>query len=117
MMPTSYNRSRGRWSTRGATVPSSLGLNSGSHADVPAHNFTKNYGMANGLPISDPASGYDASDPWTGRDPRFYKDIAVDVDEKFASSGPHQYVQFYTDGVNRSQINPPSVRDYYAKHH
>ncbi|HEY9559468.1 MAG TPA: RagB/SusD family nutrient uptake outer membrane protein [Anseongella sp.] len=115
MMPTIYNRSRVRWSTLGATVPSSLGLNSGSNADVPAHNFTKNYGMANGLPISDPASGYDASDPWTGRDPRFYKDIAVDGDEIFASSGPDQYAQLYTGGRHRSQINPPSVTGYYAK--
>lgn len=44
----------------------------------PAHNYVKNFGMANGLPIDDPESGYDESDPWSNRDPRFYKFIVYD---------------------------------------
>ncbi|MEL7588561.1 MAG: RagB/SusD family nutrient uptake outer membrane protein [Prolixibacteraceae bacterium] len=115
MMPVIYDRSRVRWSALGATVPSSFGLNSGSDADVPAHNYTKNYGMANGLPIDDPASGYNPNDPWTGREPRFYKDIAVDGDRIHNASGADQYAQLYIGGRHRSQINPPSVTGYYAK--
>ncbi|MEJ5265249.1 MAG: RagB/SusD family nutrient uptake outer membrane protein [Bacteroidales bacterium] len=44
----------------------------------PAHNYVKNFGMANGLPIDDPESGYDETDPWSNRDPRFYKFIVYD---------------------------------------
>jgi len=115
MMPTIYDRTRVRNSTIGAISPSSFGLNSGSNADVPAHNFTKNYGMANGLPISDPASGYKASDPWAGREPRFYKDIAVDNEKWWATAGLDQISQLYIGGRHRSQINPPSVTGYYQK--
>ena len=115
MEPTLYDRSRERWSTLGATVPSSMGLNSGSNADVPTNNFIKNYAMANGLPISDPNSGYDPKDPWTGREPRFYKDIAVDGDEIMDCNCDDQYAQLYNGGRHRSQINPPSVTGYYAK--
>lgn len=115
MMPTIYDRSRVRWSAVGATVPSSFGLNSGSDADVPAHNYVQNYGMANGLPIDDPASGYNPNDPWTGREPRFYKDIVVDGDRIHKSLADNMYAQLYNGGLHRSQINPPSVTGYYSK--
>ncbi len=115
MGPTIYDRGRVRWSTVGATVPSSLGLNSGSNADVPTNNFVKNYAMANGLPIDDPASGYDPNDPWTGREPRFYKDIVVDGDRIFNCSCPDATAELFNGGRHRSQIQPPSVTGYYAK--
>ena len=63
MMPTIYDRTRVRNSTLGAISPSSFGLNSGTNADVPAHSFTKNFGMANGLAIDDPDSKYNPLDP------------------------------------------------------
>jgi len=115
MMPTVYDRTRVRNSTLGAISPSSFGLNSGNNADVPAHNFTKNYAMANGLPIDDPASGYNPADPWTGREPRFYKDIAIDGEKWWSTAGADQFAQLYTGGRHRSQINPPSVTGYYQK--
>lgn len=115
MMPIVYNQSRVRWSALGATVPSSFALNSGSDADVPAHNFVKNYAMANGLPIDDPESGFDPNDPWTNREPRFYKDIVVDGDRIHQSKEDDLYAELYNGGKHRSQINPPSVTGYYAK--
>ncbi|HRT48471.1 MAG TPA: RagB/SusD family nutrient uptake outer membrane protein [Bacteroidales bacterium] len=115
MSPTIYDRSRVRWSTIGATVPSSFGLNSGSNADVPTHNITKNFAMANGLPITDPASGYNELDPWTNREPRFYKFIAIDGEKWWSASGPDMYAQLYNGGRHRSGINPPSVTGYYQK--
>lgn len=115
MMPIIYDRGRVRWSALGGTVPSSFGLNSGSDADVPAHNYVKNYAMANGLPIDDPESGYNPNDPWTGREPRFYKDIVVDGDRIHNSLPDDMYAQLYNGGRHRSQINPPSVTGYYAK--
>lgn len=115
MTPTIYDRGRVRWSALGATVPSSFGLNSGSDADVPTHNYVKNYAMANGLPIDDPASGFNPNDPWTGREPRFYADIAFDGQRIHNSLGEDTYAQLYNGGRHRSVINPPSVTGYYAK--
>ena len=115
MTPTIYDRGRVRWSALGATVPSSFGLNSGSDADVPTHNYVKNYAMANGLPIDDPASGFNPNDPWTGREPRFYADIAFDGQRIHNSLGDDTYAQLFTGGRHRAVINPPSVTGYYAK--
>ncbi len=41
----------------------------------PTQNHVDLYEMANGLPISDPQSGYDPEQPYTNRDPRFYANI------------------------------------------
>ncbi|GAF04885.1 RagB/SusD family nutrient uptake outer membrane protein [Saccharicrinis fermentans] len=37
----------------------------------PTANYVHNYGMANGLPLDDPESGYDPNYPFKDRDPRF----------------------------------------------
>ncbi len=39
--------------------------------NCPMQNFVDDFEMSNGLPITDPASGYDPQDPYTDRDPRF----------------------------------------------
>lgn len=44
----------------------------------PSANYVNYYGMANGLPLNDPESGFDPVHPWKGRDPRFYHDIIYD---------------------------------------
>ena len=45
---------------------------------APAANYVNYYGMANGLPLDDPESGFDPEHPWKDRDPRFYNDIIYD---------------------------------------
>ena len=115
MMPTVYKYDRVRWSTTGAMVPSSIGLNSGNSADVPTHNYVKNYAMANGLPISDPESGYDPNDPWTNREPRFYKDILFDGCQIWDKAGDDKYAQLYNGGRHRNGIKPASATGYYYK--
>lgn len=45
---------------------------------APAANYVNYYGMANGLPLDDPNSGFDPTHPWKDRDPRFYHDIIFD---------------------------------------
>lgn len=51
-------------------------------ATVAAYNPTQNhvdeYRMDNGLPIDDPASGYDKKNPYEGRDWRFYANVLYD---------------------------------------
>lgn len=44
----------------------------------PTQELVDDYCMANGLPISDPASGYDIDNPYKGREKRFYQSILYD---------------------------------------
>ncbi|MCX2574163.1 RagB/SusD family nutrient uptake outer membrane protein [Pedobacter sandarakinus] len=41
----------------------------------PTQNHVDMYEMANGKPITDPTSGYNAANPYAGREPRFYANI------------------------------------------
>ncbi|MDD4009089.1 MAG: RagB/SusD family nutrient uptake outer membrane protein [Fermentimonas sp.] len=45
---------------------------------APAANYVNYFGMANGLPLDDPESGFDPTHPWKGRDPRFYNNFIYD---------------------------------------
>ncbi len=115
MNSTVFDRGRVRWSTVGATCPVEMGGNSSS-VEVPTQNYIKNYGMANGLPIDDPLSGFNPNDPWKNRDPRFYKDIIVDGDQLVASSsaGADRYAQLYNGGRHKGG-SKGSVTGYYYK--
>ncbi|RAJ93039.1 putative outer membrane starch-binding protein [Larkinella arboricola] len=44
----------------------------------PTQELVDEYAMANGLPISDPASGYDPQNPYLNREKRFYQSIVYD---------------------------------------
>ncbi len=44
----------------------------------PTQSLVDDYLMDNGLPIADPASGYDPQNPYTHREPRFYQSIIYD---------------------------------------
>ena len=44
----------------------------------PTANYVNLFGMKNGLPLTDPASGFDETHPWKGRDPRFYANFMYD---------------------------------------
>lgn len=44
----------------------------------PTQELVDDYCMANGLPITDPASGYNKNDPYKNREKRFYQSILYD---------------------------------------
>ncbi len=46
----------------------------------PTQEYVDMFGMANGLPVSDPASGYNPSNPYINRDPRLYETVLVNGD-------------------------------------
>lgn len=46
----------------------------------PTHTYVEMFPMANGLPITDGASGYDAADPYKNRDPRLYETVLTNGD-------------------------------------
>lgn len=51
-----------------------IGSNGWSGA-APTQNMVDDYETMDGVPISDPNSGYDPAEPYKDRDPRFYSDI------------------------------------------
>lgn len=72
----------------------------------PTANYVNFYGMANGLPLDDPESGFDKQHPWKDRDPRFYHDIRFDGCKLelggAKEADPVRYAPLYTDGALRS---------------
>ena len=75
----------------------------------PTANAVEMYGMANGLPLDHPESGYDPKHPFKDRDPRFYHDIVFDG-FKYLNGDPAtwahlQYCELYTGGNMRDVAN------------
>ncbi len=83
---------------------------------MPTANYVNYYGMSNGLPLNDPASGFDPTHPFKDRDPRFYHDIIFDG-FKFLNTTPgaadagYQYMQMYTGGNMRPSGDPARSAD------
>lgn len=74
--PPTFAAWESRWSLVNMFIPPPLGGEAGISS--PAANYVDYFGMANGLAIDAAGSGYDVTDPWTNRDPRFYKCITYD---------------------------------------
>lgn len=76
----------------------------------PTGNLVEMYGMANGLPIDDPDSGFDPKHPFKNRDPRFYHDIVFDgfkyMNGKVTEERkPYTYCELFTKGNMRPLAN------------
>lgn len=80
----------------------------GGNIFLPTANYVNYYGMANGLPLTDPDSKFDKSHPWKDRDPRFYHDIRFDgcklEQGGVAAADAVRYAPLYTGGVMRDAI-------------
>lgn len=65
----------------------------------PTANYVNYYGMANGMPLDDPDSGFDPEHPWKDRDPRFYNDIVYDGVQvvKGTITNPEHEIYRYAD--------------------
>ncbi len=117
MNQTVYEVSYVRYTTTRAASPVPFGAGN-NRTEVPTHNYVKNYGMAGGLPIEDPASGYNPADPWSNRDPRFYNDIVYDgalmVQSNATAAQPHKNAKLYTGGLHKAGTNG-SVTGYFYK--
>lgn len=109
-----------RWSfatTWGSNVEA---LFNGASTQVPTANYVNYaYGMANGLPLDDPDSGFDPTHPFKNRDPRFYHDIVFDG-EKYINGTVHQpfedqeYASLATNGVMRD-VERGSQTGYFCQ--
>lgn len=86
---------------------------------MPTANYVNYYGMANGLPLNDPNSGFDPTHPFKNRDPRFYHDIVFDGFKYVNSTMPSnleylRYCTLYTGGAMRS-VNDGSRTGYFTQ--
>lgn len=91
-----------------------------NHIHQPTANYVKNYGMANGLPLDDPESGFDPTHPWKDRDPRFYHDIVFDGVQYInakpdAADAAMKYAGLATDGSMRAVANASRTGYFYQK--
>lgn len=90
------------WNHSGDLWPSHGGFD---HYVSPTQNYVEYYGMANGLPITDKRSDFQKSNPFAGRDPRFYRDLFIDGDtiaySQSAVEKEDNIVQLYLGGKHR----------------
>ena len=82
---------------------------------MPTANYVNYaYGMANGLPLTDPESGFDPTHPFKGRDPRFYHDIMFDG-FKFINNDPSKddaiYQYLPLQSANGTDPDSEKMRD------
>lgn len=106
---TDYNGSN--WNTTKTFGPKVNGLV--EHDNIihqPTANYVNFYGMANGLPLNDPQSGFDPNYPFKNRDPRFYHDIVFDGFKYVNSTMPAEmeflrYCGLHTGGTMRSDAS------------
>lgn len=101
--PPTYAAWQSRWSLVNMYIPPPLGGEAGISS--PAANYVNNFGMANGLPLDAVGSGYDINDPWSNRDPRFYKTITYDGVRIIQGSGnpDYRYANLYNGGNLRRE--------------
>ncbi|NLR79478.1 RagB/SusD family nutrient uptake outer membrane protein [Chitinophaga eiseniae] len=78
---------------------------------APTQNIVDDYEMKNGLPITDPASGYDAARPYINRDPRFYKDITYN-----GATFKNRKIETFTGGKDEQSTATDHTRTgYYCR--
>ena len=98
--------------TKNAPVGYTATNASGSGYTSPTQELVDAFDMSNGRAITDPASGYNAADPYTGRDPRFYNTI-IHNNAKWLNRA----VQTYDGGLDKpgSTVNVQTRTGYYMR--
>ncbi len=79
--------------------------------ETPTQNLVDMFEMTNGLPIEDPASGYDPMHPWDNRDPRLHEFILTDQEKAGISN--KTICEFYIGGIDKS--NPQVLTSYFER--
>jgi hypothetical protein len=98
-----------------------IDLTDGGVVHQPTANYVNYaYGMANGLPLDDPDSGFDPTHPFKNRDPRFYHDIVYDgckyIKGTLTSAfEPYRYCNMSTDSIYRSDTKGTRTGYLYQK--
>lgn len=74
----------------------------------PTQTMVDAFPMANGLPITDPASGYDDKDPYAGREPRFRYSILTNGTVWRNNSGTYSAISTYFMAPNDGMGSDPN---------
>lgn len=91
-----------------------IGMASAGGGNCPTENLVSAYEMTNGLPITDPASGYDPQNPYEKRDKRLEATVAVNG-EKWPSELPTDALEIWTGGANSRSVTYGTPTGYYLK--
>lgn len=90
----------------------------GGDGGFPYQDFVDAFGMANGLPITDPASGYNRSDPYKDRDPRLAYSVIRDQTLLIQNNGMKEPVNIYLGndgkGVSQDAVHAGTPTGYYT---
>ncbi len=90
----------------------------GAQGGFPYQEFVDAFSMANGLPITDPASGYNASDPYRNRDPRLAYSVIRDQMPLIQNTGLKEPVNIYLGpdgkGVSQDAVHAGTPTGYYT---
>ncbi|MDR1221270.1 MAG: RagB/SusD family nutrient uptake outer membrane protein [Tannerella sp.] len=88
-----------------------IGYDGGNTGVCPSQNLVDAYEMqGSGLSIDDPASGYDATNPYDGRDPRFYATLLHNN-----SDWAGRKVETWEGGLDAPPIQNATKTGYYLK--
>lgn len=91
-----------------------IGINDANGGNCPTENLVSAYEMTNGLPITDPASGYDPQNPYAGRDARLAVTVAVNG-EKWPTTLPTDALETWVGGANSRSVSYGTPTGYYLK--
>jgi hypothetical protein len=107
-----YNRSANR-DMEGYFFPPTR---SGAKYTMPSQNIVDAFPMKNGKAITDPTSGYVATNPYVNRDPRFYNTIIYNQAPLFLASAAGQApVNTYEGAASDGFDATTSVTGYYCR--
>lgn len=90
----------------------------GAQGGFPYQELVDAFGMANGKPLTDPASGYDPADPYKGRDPRLAYSVIRDQTLLIQNNGLKEPVNIYLgpdgSGVSQDAVHAGTPTGYYT---
>lgn len=90
----------------------------GGQGGFPYQDFVDAFGMANGLPITDPASGYQSTDPYKDRDPRLAYSVIRDQTLLIQNNGLKEPVNIYLNangsGASQDAVLAGTPTGYYT---
>ncbi|MGG7666831.1 RagB/SusD family nutrient uptake outer membrane protein [Dyadobacter sp. BHUBP1] len=81
----------------------------------PTQELVDEYAMANGLPISDPQSGYDPQNPYANREKRFYQSIVFDGSTWLGSEMVMKQGMGSRNATDLSNTNEATNTGYYLR--
>jgi hypothetical protein len=90
----------------------------GAQGGFPYQDLVDAFGMANGKQITDPASGYDPSNPYKDRDPRLAYSVIRDQTLLIQNNGLKEPVNIYLGadgkGVSQDAVHAGTPTGYYT---